>query len=272
MGKGQETETPSRIQNLFKANKEFTEELFQENQNLKLLIAKLKTEIKDLERHTTKGTVAHLEQKVALLTEENDELSKQNQEFRERFNNIEEEYHEHGERFLKIEKQKTELINMYVALHNLHSTIDYDRVVSALKEIVINLIGSELFGIYLLDAETEQASILAGEGLEEGVPNTIDLRSGYALEIVKSGRAKVGIHGSGRLDTEIPTPIACIPLKVGDQVIGLVSIYELLAQKASFEEVDFALFELLGTHAGTAIFSSRYIKEKEELSVAKDSQ
>lgn len=270
MAKERETETPSKIQELFQANKEFTEELFQENQNLRLVIAKLKTEIKDLERLATRDTIAHLEQKVSFLTQENELLSKQNKEFREHFDNIEEEYHEYGERFLKIEKQNAELISLYVALHNLHSTINFDKVVGALKEIVINLIGSELFGIYLIDTEKEQASLIEGEGLDEGVPNTIDLRSGYALEIVQSGQANFGIHGSGRLDTDVPTPIACIPLKLGAQVIGLISIYELLAQKAAFEAVDFALFELLGTHAGTAIFSSKYIKDKQELSAAGD--
>ena len=62
-------------------------------------------------------------------------------------------------------------------------------------------------------------------------------------------------------------PIACIPLKIGTRVIGVVAIYRLLQQKEHFGPLDFELFTLLAGHAATALFSSKlYQKSEKKLS------
>ena len=60
-----------------------------------------------------------------------------------------------------------------------------------------------------------------------------------------------------KAEQDISQPIACIPLKIGEQVLGVIGILQLLIQKQSFQEVDFELFELLGGHAATALYVSR---------------
>ncbi|HEY7514551.1 MAG TPA: GAF domain-containing protein, partial [Vicinamibacteria bacterium] len=52
-------------------------------------------------------------------------------------------------------------------------------------------------------------------------------------------------------------PIAVIPLKIKDTVIGVISINKLLFQKTAFTTMDYELFTLLAGHAATAIFSAR---------------
>lgn len=47
--------------------------------------------------------------------------------------------------------------------------------------------------------------------------------------------------------------MACFPLKVGDDVLGAVAIHKLLVQKPSFRAIDFEMFELIGSHAATAL-------------------
>ena len=58
-------------------------------------------------------------------------------------------------------------------------------------------------------------------------------------------------------------PIVCIPLKIKEHVIGVISIYKLLTQKSGFSNVDYELFNLLAGHAATAIFSSRLYTQSE---------
>ena len=51
-------------------------------------------------------------------------------------------------------------------------------------------------------------------------------------------------------------PVACIPMKVEDTTVGVIVIYDLLAQKPTLVTVDRELFKLLGAHAGAAIVAA----------------
>ncbi len=62
---------------------------------------------------------------------------------------------------------------------------------------------------------------------------------------------------------DVDSPLVCIPLKIKEQVIGVIVIYKLLVQKKEFAPVDFELFTLLAGHAATAIFSAKLYSESE---------
>jgi hypothetical protein len=63
--------------------------------------------------------------------------------------------------------------------------------------------------------------------------------------------------------TPFAEPIAVIPLKIKDSVIGVISINKLLVQKTRFTPMDFELFTLLAGHAATAIFSAKLYSASE---------
>ncbi|HEY7543367.1 MAG TPA: GAF domain-containing protein, partial [Blastocatellia bacterium] len=48
--------------------------------------------------------------------------------------------------------------------------------------------------------------------------------------------------------------LACIPLKLGGRVTGAIAIFSLLSHKPELEEVDYEMFDLLATHAATALY------------------
>jgi GAF domain-containing protein len=58
-------------------------------------------------------------------------------------------------------------------------------------------------------------------------------------------------------------PLAAVPLKIKQHVIGLIVVYKLLQQKTAFTAVDYELFSLLAAHAATAIFSSKLFSQSE---------
>ena len=58
-------------------------------------------------------------------------------------------------------------------------------------------------------------------------------------------------------------PIACIPLVVEGNPIGVIAIERLFQQKEGFTDLDHELFEVLGGHAATAIFAARLYSQSE---------
>ena len=53
-------------------------------------------------------------------------------------------------------------------------------------------------------------------------------------------------------------PVVVIPLHVRGSALGVIALYKLLDQKASLSELDRQLFDLLASHAATALVCSRW--------------
>src|SRR6266576_8011 len=248
-------ERAEKFLELFNKGKEFTEELLRENQRLRYRLATLETE-------STVGfdeEVKRLRAEVLQLTEENRRIAT-------RFKEVEEENKDFANRYIEIEEQNNNLANLYVASYQLHSTLDFREVIQIVQEIVINLIGAEAFAILLLDEKTNELKTIASEG-EDVMPGieTISTRLGDGI---MGGVARTGESYYINQDMEggkvtLEKPLAAVPLKIKEHVIGLVVIYKLLQQKDSFSAVDYELFSLLAAHAATAIFSSKLYSQSE---------
>ena len=240
---------------LFNKGKEFTEELLRENQRLRYRVAELETEQSGLSAEE----LERLRDQVRALAEEN-------QRMQARYLEVEEENKDFASRYMEIEEQNNSLANLYVASYQLHSTLDFREVIQIVQEIVINLVGAEVFAILLLDEKTNELRAIASEG-EDIMPavERISIRLGDGLlgETAKSG-VSYYINDDADNDTiTIERPLAAVPLKIKEHVIGLVAIYKLLQQKEAFTAVDYELFSLLAAHAATAIFSSKLYSQSE---------
>ena len=136
-----------------------------------------------------------------------------------------------------------------------------------MQEIVINLIGAESFAILLLDEKTNELKTIASEG-EDVMPGiealSTRLGDGILGSVAKTGESyyiNQDLEDGGKVTLD--KPLAAVPLKIKEHVIGLVVIYKLLQQKDSFSAVDYELFSLLAAHAATAIFSSKLYSQSE---------
>ena len=239
---------------IFNKGKEFTEELLRENQRLRYRVAELETEQSGL----TAEELQRLQEQVRQLAEENKRMQK-------RFVEVEEENRDFANRYMEIEEQNNNLANLYVASYQLHSTLDFREVIQIVQEIVINLVGAEVFAILLLDENTRELRAIASEG-EDVMPEveriSVRLGEGTLGEAARSGESYYDHDfDSGRLQAE--KPLAAVPLKIKEHVIGLIAIYKLLQQKDAFTAVDYELFSLLAAHAATAIFSSKLYSQSE---------
>jgi transcriptional regulator with GAF, ATPase, and Fis domain len=238
---------------MFKKGEEFTKELLQENGKLRYRIAQLEESI---ERSGDETRMKLYEDRIAMLEEELDSL-------RERFRRVEEENKDFASKYVEVEEENNNLANLYVASYQLHSTLDFSEVVRIVIEIVINLIGAEKFVLLLMDEKTNELVPVSAEGMMVSDAPKVKIGEGIIGQVAKEGDS----YFSGDLSREAGykplEPIVCIPLKIKEHVIGVVSIYKLLIQKSGFTNVDFELFNLLAGHAATAIFSSRLYTQSE---------
>ena len=226
--------------------KEFTEELLKENERLRFRVAALEAaggaQARDERVQALQGKVRDLEEQLA--------------DVEARFRKVEEENKEFADRYIEIEEQNNNLANLYVASYQLHSTLDFKEVVRIVQEIVINLIGAEVFHVLMVSEKTGQLEVEASEG-QTPSRASIPLGEGTIGKAAVSGENYFAEKVSRKDPAPFEQPIAVIPLKIKDSTIGIISINKLLTQKTQFTSMDYELFTLLAGHAATAIFSAK---------------
>jgi transcriptional regulator with GAF, ATPase, and Fis domain len=229
--------------------REFTEELLKENERLRYKIA-------HLESAGAPTPTGGGDDKSRELLKRIQELEGRLIEVEARYKKVEEENKEFADRYIEIEEQNNNLANLYVASYQLHSTLDYKEVVRIVQEIIINLIGAEAFHIFIVSDKGPQLELESSEGQPAPVSQVAigQGRIGVAAQTGENYFADKVAHAEA---TPFDEPLACIPLKIKDSVIGVISINKLLVQKTAFTTMDYELFTLLAGHAATAIFSAK---------------
>jgi len=128
--------------------------------------------------------------------------------------------------------------------------------VRIVQEIVINLIGAEAFHILMVSEKAPVLEVEASEG-QTAAAMQVGVGEGRIGTAAQSGENFFADHVSVPEPTPFDQPIAVIPLKIKEHVIGVISINKLLVQKKAFTTMDYELFTLLAGHAATAIFSAK---------------
>ena len=191
-----------------------------------------------------------------------EELLRENERLRSRLGMLEEQNKDYATRYTEIEEQNNNLASLYVASYQLHSTLDFREVIEVVQEIIVNLIGAEAYAILLRDENTNELQTIAsdGENVMPGVAN-ISVRGGEGIIGSVAQKAESFYLDSGSVS--IARPLAAVPLKIKNHVIGVIAVYKLLVQKHAFTAIDYELFALLAAHAATAIFAAKLYAESE---------
>ncbi|MEW6068836.1 MAG: GAF domain-containing protein [Nitrospirota bacterium] len=239
---------------VFKKGEEFTKELIKENERLRFRVAQLEGA---LEKTGNEEKNRLYEERIKALENEINSLM-------ERYKKVEDENKDFASKYIEVETENNNLANLYVASYQLHSTLDFNEVLKIVLEIIINLIGAEKFALYLMDEKTNELLPAASEGLSLSDMPKVKTGEGRIGIVAKQGESYFSenmMYNAETIDTK--NPIVCIPLKIKEHVIGVISIYSLFVQKAGFTNVDYELFNLLAGHAATAIFSSKLYTQSE---------
>lgn len=242
------------VLSLFRRGAEFTQELLKENERLRREVLQYQGQ------QLAASSTTEWEKLRQELLGRIHSLEGEREDMLERLRQIEGENRDFAARYLEIEEENNNLASLYVASFQLHSTLDLSEVVQIVVEIVINLIGAEVFAIYILDERTGVLSPVASEGraVSEFAPCT--LGQGLIGASLASGETRCG-DASGGDGSDLP--IVCVPLRVQDRPVGAIAIHSLLQQKDGFTALDHELFTLLGGHAATAVFAARLYSQSE---------
>jgi hypothetical protein len=240
---------------LFSKGAEFTRALLKENERLRGRIAAITDRQESAARnpqdweklrHELTARIATLEEECTTVRERLDQVELENSQF--------------AQRYVEVEEENNNLANLYVSSYQLHSTLDLDEVQKIIMEIVINLIGAEVFAIYLIDGEHSELTPVAAEGADLAAFPKAKLGTGVLGKAVASGESTC--WATSRSD-DLSQPIVCVPLVVQTRPIGVIAVYSLLAQKDGFSALDHELFNMLGGHAATAIFAAKLYSQSE---------
>lgn len=232
----------------------FTQNLLKENERLRLMVAglkKLEVGENSLDRVKPEDMMGSLEEKFEFTIKENNRLQKELENIKQEISKADSESKDYYSRYLELEEQNETLANLYVTISRLHSTLQFNEVLEIIKEIIINLVGSESFIILWLDEQAKQFQMIAGEGEPLNQEKGFPFGQNVISKAAQSGEIYISMAGKDSQD-----PIACIPLKAFGKVIGVIVIYHLLAHKTAFSQTDFELFGLMAEHAASAITTS----------------
>lgn len=172
---------------------------------------------------SAESRIERLEAQVDLWRAENERQAEREQALRAELAQAACENRRMAERQAAAEQRVGQLAQLQAATLQLHQARLPGDVLTAIKEIVANLVGSEEMGIYGLRAD-------GSVRLLDGIGDTA---------------------GSDFADA-----VVSVPLLVDGRPMGVIVIFRLLPQKSGLESIDHELFALLSAHAGVALYNA----------------
>ncbi|HEX4514707.1 MAG TPA: GAF domain-containing protein, partial [Polyangiaceae bacterium] len=239
------------VQQFFRKGAQLTEELLQENDQLRRLHLQLEAE------NTKLRTQLASDHAMRDLLRKIKQLEKEKGDLLSHVHEAEMQSTRFGARFHEMEEELAKLANLYVASYQLHSTLDVQLVVRHLKELLQQLVGAQRVAIYMADSQRKYLLLVASEQIDEKKYARIPLggdevgHMSVAERVFLTGTEHIAQGALGKCSEK--SPAAVIPLRFDDRVVGVIMIHSVFEQKTSFGEVDFELFKMLGAHAASAL-------------------
>ena len=227
-------------------------EVMGQNERLRVMVAALESDRTRLtvEKIRLQEQLMNVREELAQRIDEHSSLVR-------RLSEVQRENESVASRFVEIENQNTNLANLYVAGYQLHGSLDRRQVLGAIKEIVINLIGSEDFAIFERDGDDRLRMI---DWFDEppAAFQQVSFGEGIIGRVAATGDAFVA-NGDQSRSVGIA---ACVPLQVDGRVTGAIAIFRLLPQKHDgLGSLDEELLSLLASQAGIALYCTTLHEE-----------
>jgi GAF domain-containing protein len=243
------------VQTFFKRGAEFTEELVGDNSRLRERVAALE------EENTRLRTQLAKDRAVRELLDKIEQLEREQRRLVAEVHEAEETTSRFTNRFSEIETELESFANLYVASYQLHSTLRLPIVMRHLRELLLQLVGAAQLALFVLDDDKKNLIAIAADGVDRDKLTPIPVRGaasdGAASMIERVFLTGVPSIGANVSRASVASPAACIPMRVEEDVVGVIVIYSLLAQKPAFLRVDHELFKLLGAHAAVALIGAK---------------
>jgi regulator of replication initiation timing len=238
--------TPNKsgfVQKLTASAQKHAEELFEQNERLKSLVASLE------EKQT------QISEELSGLREERDALRAERAKLKNVLDEALAQNRRDIERSALVEQQCTSLANLYVATFKLHGSLERPEVLAAISEILVNLVGCEHFGVF--ERAGSKLALIGEFPTHPSSLRELSADGGFVTEAFT--RECPWVAGRDAALTGVPDDVtAIIPLRLRSELTGAIVLFSLLPQKGgTFGDVDLELMDLLTAHGATALYASR---------------
>jgi GAF domain-containing protein len=159
------------------------------------------------------------------------------------------------------EEQMANMASLYIAVNSLHAALDRTSVLASVQDVVTTLIGSEEMAIFEIDPQHRRLTLLASQGIEPGRYQEVSLGDGLIGKAAITGEPVIRPEGGAAEAAGDEAITACIPMKIGQRVLGVIAVFRLLPHKGGLNAVDLDLLDLLSTHAAIALLFTRLYGE-----------
>ena len=154
------------------------------------------------------------------------------------------------ERCEDLEEDKAHLGRWCVASAQLHESTAHAECLRNLQDVLVNLIGSEEIAVWSLSADRRTLELRASQGIDVDAWRRVTVGEGMVGKVAANG----GLLAPGAAGVGQPT--VCIPLKLGDQVVGVVAVFRLLPHRSRFRPRDHEVFGLVAKQAAFVLCCS----------------
>jgi type II secretory pathway component PulJ len=233
----------------FSRGSRWTEEALVEHERLVSRVAELERDNAELRARVEKDdAVRELLSRIQSLEEEKEKLLSQVKE-------VEANGSQFSDSFQQVEAEFSNLVNLYVASNQLHTSLSPRGVMRRLKEVLAQLIGAESYAIYFANAEGSELVPIAAEGVTGDALVNQPIRGSRVGHVHSTGTSLIDTEGDPSQGSQ-ENPAAILPLSIDDRVIGVIAIFSTLAQKNRFATLDLELFALLERQAAPALIGA----------------
>jgi len=238
----------------FRKGVELTEELVRERDAARQRLLHLEEENARLRAQVASGeAIRELLRKIELLEVEKDSVLA-------KFQEVQVASSRQIQSFSEVEAELANLANLYIASYQLHSSLDPRGVLQNIKELLAQFIGADAFALFLYLNDAKALVPVASEGVADSELSSIAPGQGPLGEAFSSGQTVIR-DGDAR-DGTVAAPVAVVPLRLRDKVIGVLAVFRTLEQKPSFIQVDHELLKLLSAQAMTALVAARLFTQR----------
>jgi Skp family chaperone for outer membrane proteins len=195
-----------------------------------------------------------LQQRVATLEAELEHARQGRATLERQLADVEAESRRAVDEYAEVQQRVNNLANLYVASYQLHETLDRQAVLAAIREIVVNLVGSEGFAVFELDSNNRDFVLADGVGIDALSFGPDQPATRRIAQLARAGEVVL----APPQDAQDGRPlVACVPLLVAGRVLGAIAVLHLLPHKPRLEPIDRELFDLLAAQAGTALYFTK---------------
>jgi hypothetical protein len=160
-------------------------------------------------------------------------------------------------RIRELHEQNTNLVQLTVASQLLAGALERDGVLSAIEEVVVNMIGSEELAILEIDRDGESLRLARLRGIDPAGPRLE--RAMGSMRLVTLTREPIIAKARRVSQTDADGGLtAVIPLLAQGCVTGVVAIFRLLEQKGRLDPTDYELFDVLSHQGAIALQSAAF--------------